>query len=439
MAEALAQSTSNPMKRVVGNRDFSLLWTGQATSMLGDQFYAIAGAWLVLNLTGDPLALGMVMALGGIPRVVFTVLGGAITDRVSPRMVMLLSDTLRLGLAGLLTLQVFTGTLQVWMVYIYSLVFGALGGVFQPAAMSMPPHLVPAEDLQAGNSIMQGSTQLIGFLGPALAGGLIAAFPSQNTGVGLAIAFDAFTFVVSVVTLWMMRGGSAKAFPPAAGKTSMFQTIWEGIRFMYKDPVLRLSFVLLAVANFAFAGPFIVGIPYLANIRFAEGAAAFGLVTAGYAGGNLLGIILSGTLPRPGRSAIKILMVVMFAAFAIGTAALGWIDQTWLAMADLFVLGALNGYLAIFLITGVQRNTPREMMGRLMSLMLLMGLIFMPISQAIAGVVLRWNVAALFLGAGGLLAACTIFLLRPEVGNLFTAKFAADEGTGVQIGEKIVG
>jgi MFS family permease len=117
MAEAtqtIAQPTVSPMKRALGIHDFLLLWIGQATSMLGDQFQNIAGAWLVLKLTGDPLALGAVLAVGGIPRAIFTIIGGAVTDRISPRKIMLSTDLIRLGLMTLMAVQVFTGTLQIF-------------------------------------------------------------------------------------------------------------------------------------------------------------------------------------------------------------------------------------------------------------------------------------------------------------------------------------
>ena len=132
MTDIVVQPAANPMKRVLAVRDFFLLWVGQSTSLLGDQFHTIAGAWLVLKLTGDPLALGTVLALGGIASAIFTVIGGAITDRVSPRKVMLIADVIRLLLSALLATQVFTGTLQVWMIYVYSLVEGMVAGVFAP-------------------------------------------------------------------------------------------------------------------------------------------------------------------------------------------------------------------------------------------------------------------------------------------------------------------
>ncbi len=430
MAVAVAQPVNNPMKRVFGIRDFSLLFAGQSTSLLGDQFYSIAGAWLVLRLTGDPLALGLVIALGTLPRAVFTLIGGAITDRVSPRQVMLFSDIIRLFLTALMAVQIFTGTLQVWMIYGYSLVFGIVGGVFAPASMSMAPSLVPSEDLHAGNSVMQGSMQLIGFVGPAVAGALIAAFPRQNIGVGLAIAFDALTFIVSVITLWMMRAGRQVTTSAAtAPRASVWASIREGLGYMLKDPALRVMFILIAIANFAFGGPVLVGIPFLANTRFPEGAAAYGLIISGYAGGNLLGIILCGALPKLKQGLLKVFLVGMFLLFAAGTASLAWIGKSWLAFAVMLVMGILNGYLSIMLITGLQRNTPREMLGRIMSMVLLANLVFMPLSQTIAGAVLRWNVPALFVGAGVLMALCAVYLAVPKIGSLLTAQLASNQTT----------
>lgn len=425
MEQTISESISNPMKRVLAIRDFFLLWTGQSTSLLGDQFNNIAMAWLVLKLTGDPLALGTVLAVGGIASAIFTAIGGAITDRISPRRVMLASDSIRLCLSALLAIQVFTGTLEVWMIYVYSLLGGIVSGVFAPASMSIAPRLVPEEDLQTGNSVMQGSMQLIRFVGPAAAGALIAAFPKENMGVGIAMAFDALTFIASIVTLWMMKTGG-ELITHEKSESNVWESILDGIRYMVRDPFLRTLFVLLVVANFAFGGTILVGVPYLADTRFPGGAVAFGVIMSGYAGGNLLGILLSGALPKITGRWVKILMVVMFLMFGIGIGALAWINITWLAALDLFILGVLNGYLGIMLITGLQRNTPKEMMGRLMSMIILASMGLMPLSQAISGAVLKWNVSFLFLGAGILLLLCTLYLINPRINNLLSAQLAED-------------
>ena len=425
MADTIAQPVvaTNPMKRVLAIRDFLLLWIGQGTSLLGDQFHFIALSWLVLKMTGDPLALGTVMAVGGIPRAIFTLVGGAITDRISPRRVMLVSDAIRLFISALLAAQALTGTLQVWMIYVYSIVVGVVSGAFAPASMSITPHLVPSDDLQAGNSLMQGSMQLISFVGPAAAGAMIALFPDEKVGVALAMAFDALTFIVSVVTLWMMKAGSEVIAAQKAESFNVFGSIRDGIAFMFKDPALRAMFILIAVANFAFGGPVIVGVPYLADTRFVEGAVAFGLIMSGYAGGNFLGILLSGALPKLSQNLMKVFMVVMFAAFGAGLGALAWINVTVTAVVDMFIMGVLNGYLSILLITGLQRNTPKEMLGRLMSMVLLANLGLVPLSQAISGAMLRLDIPVLFLVAGGMLLACAVYLCVPGVNSLLTSRF----------------
>jgi MFS family permease len=172
-----ATSTTNPMARVMSLRDFRLLFAGATTSLLGDQFALIATPWLVLKMTGDPLMLGIVLALEGIPRAVFMLLGGAITDRISPRLVMFIADVIRFGLTTLMAFAVLTGTVQVWMLYAFGLGFGLVAGFAIPAENSIVPMLVDEKDLQAGNSIMMGITQLCGFVGPTVAGVVIAFFP----------------------------------------------------------------------------------------------------------------------------------------------------------------------------------------------------------------------------------------------------------------------
>lgn len=423
MSVPLSQPSTNPLRAVLHMRDFMLLWIGQATSMLGDQFHSIAGAWLILKITGDPLALGTVLAVGGIARAVFTVIGGAVTDRLSPRRVMLAADVIRLGLSGLLAAQIFTGTLQVWMLYLYALVGGAVGGFFGPASMSIVPRLLADQNLQAGNSLTQGSSQLIGFIGPAVAGGLIAAFKDVTLGVGIAIAFDALTFIVSIITLWSMRAGGEVLQPGQPVRLAeVFKSVGAGLRYMFTDPVLRLMFVIVAVANLSFGGSIGVGIPYLADTRFAEGAAAYGIIVAGYSGGNLLGLLLAGALPKLSRRRLQLFMIGMFAFFGVGIAALGWISVTWLATLDLFIAGVLNGYISILLITGLQRSTPPEMLGRMMSMLLLANMSLMPLAQALAGGLLRWNGLALFVISGALLLLVSVYLVIPRVGSLLSAQ-----------------
>src|SRR5512134_1993896 len=119
-----AEIKTSPFKEVWGNRNFRLLWIGEAVSVLGDHFYMIALPWLVLQLTADALAMGTVLALSAIPRALLMLVGGALTDRFSPRTLMLASNAVRFVLVSSLTGLIFAGLVEMWMIYILAIFFG---------------------------------------------------------------------------------------------------------------------------------------------------------------------------------------------------------------------------------------------------------------------------------------------------------------------------
>lgn len=399
----MTHTTTNPMLRALSIRDFRLLWLGGSISMLGSQFSLIALPWLVLQLTGDPLALGIVLALAGLPRALFILVGGAITDRFSPRNILLICDWINVAMSGMVAILVFTGLMQVWMLYIFSLITGLLAGFVIPAANIIVPALVPEEDLQAGNSIFMGSQQLVGFVGPALAGIIIGAYAQSTLGIVVAFAFDAVTFAVSAIALWMMRGGRTQR----ASTSSTGETIWRSIRaaavYLFNHDGLKFMFTIMAAVNFLFTGPLLVGIPVLAAQRLPEGAAAFGLLMSASAGGNLAGYILAGMLPKPSGRSLSILIVALLAGFGAVLASFGWVTLTWVDFVLLLLLGIGNGYIGLVMFTWMQQRTPREMLGRVMSMIMFASMGLMPLSQALSGAISRWDLTVLFGVSGGLI------------------------------------
>ncbi len=404
-----ATPVGNPMRRVLRLRDFRLLWIGQATSLLGDHFHFIAVSWLVLQLTNDPLALGTVLALGGVPRALFTLIGGAITDRFSPRAVMLASDSIRLALTLLMAVLVLTDTMQVWMFYAFALSFGVVSGFFMPASMAILPSITPATELQGGNALMQGASRLVSALGPMLAGGAIAwvahfaagAENAEQLGVGLALLLDVATFAVSVMTLWLIQARPAPRPQEETGVQGVWASLREGLRYAWQHPLLRTLLILIAAVNVLLTGPLLVGIPVLADARLPEGAAAFGLIMGAFAGGSLLGIILAGMV-RSTR-ATGVLAVLLVAIFGVGMIAMSRITVAWVGAVIMALLGLVDGFLSVRLITYLQRRTPAALLGRIMSLMLFANIGLAPLSQALAGALSRYTLDGLFIGAGAVL------------------------------------
>jgi MFS family permease len=412
-----AHPKEGPLRRVMSLRDFRLLFFGTATSLLGDQFALIATPWLVLQLTGDPLALGVVLALEGFPRAAFILIGGAVTDRFAPRRVMLTCDFVRFVLTALMAAIVLTGTVQMWMVYGFALGFGLVAGFAIPAEQSMVPMLVGDDDLQAGNSLIMGVTQLAGFVGPSVAGAAIAGFSESMLGIGLAFLVDAATFAVSTACLWLIRGATKTTDDPAAG--TLWKSIGEGIRYLWRDEALRLLFLVLIAVNFFVVGPLLVGIPVLSHERLPQGAMAFGLLMGAFSVGNLVGYLLAGSFDRPSGRVIRAVIIVVLVTFGVVIGSLGFIIQMWLDGGLLLLLGIGNGYLAIILFTWIQIRVSKTMLGRMMSLVTFSSIGLVSVSQAVSGAVGKWNLDFLFVTAGVLVLAMTAWTaLHPSLAVL---------------------
>src|SRR5262245_59257355 len=267
--EANVQKPASPLSV----RNFRLLWIGEGVSLLGDQFYLIALPWLVLQLTGSALALGTILALASIPRAVFMLVGGAFVDRFSPRSVLIWSNFARFVLVALLSALVLTNTIRIEMLYVFALAFGLADAFYYPASTAIVPQVLPEDQLQAGNSFVQGTAMLSLFLGPVLAGGLIALLGNAATtggtpgmqGIGIAFGIDTLSFVASLVTLFMMRIPSTAKHD--AEEQNVLESIKEGFTYVWSQRILRVFFLLIVAINFLVLGPVTVGIPVLADKR----------------------------------------------------------------------------------------------------------------------------------------------------------------------------
>ena len=182
------------------HRDFRVLWTGMAVSLVGDGIFIVAMAWEAYSLWNSPYALALVGIGGTIPTVLFLLPGGVVSDRFDRRSVMLWADALR-GLAvGALAVLAFASVLRLWELVALVGVYGIGTAFFTPAFDAIVPDLLPADDLAAANALDQFVRPIAFRLaGPAIGGVLVAA------GTGIAFAVDAASFAVSGVAVLLMR------------------------------------------------------------------------------------------------------------------------------------------------------------------------------------------------------------------------------------------
>ncbi len=300
-APAVGAITRVPLLAPLSIRDFRLVWFGESISYLGDQFQIVALSWLVLGLTGSGFALGMILIAAAIPRGTFLLLGGALSDRVAPRDLALVSNILRAVVTVIVAGLVLGGRIEIWQLAGAGIVFGTVDAVFLPAINTLVPRLVPVDRLASANAALQGMIQLVGTIGPAVAGLAIAVI-----GIGGAIVVDAISFALAAYALWFVRGGSRPALPESPvtdelPRGSLWAAMSDGARSILGDPIIRATVILLTAANLAFTGPVVVGIPWLVLIRAGGDAAALGLLMASFGAGMFGGVVLAGSVRRPRR------------------------------------------------------------------------------------------------------------------------------------------
>jgi MFS family permease len=400
-----------PLWQPLALRDFRLLWFGQSVSLLGDQFYLVALPWLTLQLTGSSLALGTVLMTAAIPRAVFMLVGGAVSDRFSPRTLMLVSNVIRAVVVALITGLVWQHAIQLWHLYLFALVFGLVDAFFYPAFMSIVPLLVNKDRLEAGNALLGGTAQLSGLIGPAPAGLLISA-----VGLGAAFAVNTATFTFAALMFLLMRTGNRSVDPQQDDQikrsepvtaTGLIRSIHEGLRYAWHDPVTRGMLFMVAAIDFSFVGPFIVGVASLANRHFAGGATAFGTMLSTWGGGALLGAIIAGSIGRPRRRGVLLLTICGILGPLL--ALIGFAPNVVWACIVIGAMGSGAGFLNVVSMAWLQGKTEPQMLGRVMSLVMFASQGLAPFSYAIAGALADLHVTIMFAAAGAIIVLATAF------------------------------
>jgi MFS family permease len=411
--------------------NFSLFWFGEMISVIGDHISLIAFPWLVLQMTDSAALTGLVFAVQGVPRAALMLAGGALVDRTSPRLVILITNGLRMLLVLSLAYMIHQDTVQVGTVFILAFAFGVADAFFYPASTSILPSLVSRDELQAGNAIIQTTLHLGMTLGPVLAALIIAGevssvshqefdataidgYAADREGLARAFLIDGLTFGLSFLSLLFVK---VRPLEDESDEPSMslYNEIKTAILWVVSIPAVRLGFLGMAVIHFFFMPMVFVGIPVWAKMRFVEGAYVYGLVTAAFGAGALIGAISSAYVSSPGD---KKLVPYMFWAYVFSGSTLGLIiiyDAYWWAMALFFISGVFEAFFYVHFTTWLQKLTPEHLLGRVMSVLMLMSMGLLPIADAIMGFAIDFSLEITMLASAGLLMVfCTIVALNPQ-------------------------
>ncbi len=384
---------------------FRRFWIGATISLFGDQFYLVALPWLVLQLTGSGLALGTILMVAAIPRAVFMLVGGAASDRVSPRKVMITTGIARTILVAAVAELVYLHLLKLWHLYLLAGAFGFADAFSYPAAMALLPSLVSLDRLPAANALFGSSAQLSTTAGPAPAGWTV-----KRWGIAAAFAIDAVSFLFVIGALLMIPDPPA---PPPGSRRAMGKAIWEGLRHVAQDPPMRALMLVIAAMNFGVTGPLVVGLAAMGKLRFGS-AAVFGILLSAMAGGGLVGTLLPAVLPRQ-RHRGPLLLGFCFVMGA-GMAAIGFLHHVVAIAAVLAVVGVGSGLVGVHLQAWFQARVDRALLGRVMSVLMFAVIGLVPISYVMAGALIQVNLTLMFEVSAAILLVVTVFAaLDPSV------------------------
>jgi MFS family permease len=396
--------------RPLRHRDFRLLWTGLAVSLIGSGLWLVALAWQVIELGGGPTELSLVTALYSVGLLAFVLVGGIAADRLPQRLVMLAADLVRAAILLVLGWLSLTGDLRIWHLAAGGLVVGAGEAFFIPSYTAILPHLLPESELLAANGL-EGTLRPLAqqATGPVLGGVAVAALSP-----GVAILTGGLTYLVSAGCLLAMNVRSAKGAPSAPGLASVFADLREGFGYVRRTSWLWATLLFALALVLFIVGPLEVLLPFAIRDNLGGGADEYGLALAAFGVGGAAGALAISSRRLPRR--YLTVMILMWGLGSLPFAIVGVAEALWVMFAALFVVGAT--YTAAMVIWGtlLQRRVPDGLRGRVSSLDFFVSLALMPVSMAIAGPAgAAFGLAAVFLVAGFvpvLLAAAAILVPR---------------------------
>jgi MFS family permease len=358
------------------HRDFRRLWSGMTLSLVGDGAFLVAMTWQVYILSNAPTALSFVGIAMSVPTIVLLLVGGAVSDRVDRRRVMVAADLVRAGAVGLLALLTLTGGVALWHVVALCAIYGAATAFFNPAFDAIVPDVLPAAELAQANALDQ-LVRPIAFrlAGPALGGWLVASI-----GAGSAFALDAATFLVSAAAVSSLR---YRRSDDARSAASIVQEVREGFAFVRAHTWLWGTLVSAAFAYMAFMGPTEVLLPYLVKNDLGGSASDLGLVFAAGGLGAILSAVMCGARGLPRRDITC--MYLFWTAATLSIAGYGLARASWQLMVACFMFNVLETAGTIIWATAKQRHVPPNLLGRVSSFDWLISIGLLPLSFALTG------------------------------------------------------
>jgi Na+/melibiose symporter-like transporter len=356
LADAAGQFARPSGTRLLHNRHFNIFWAGQTLSAIGDAVALIAIPLLVLQVTGSVAQMGLVTATVGVGTIIAGIIAGPIADRVDRRRFMIGCDLARMGVYAVIPIGWWLAGPQLALIYLTAGCGAFVGMCFSVTSITAVANLVDADQVTDANGRLQASFACASIVGPVLAGVLAARF-----GPATALGVDALSFAFSALSLACLRLRSAMARRPDAPRERRITELLAGVRFLWRQPVLRALTFMIAGFSFLTLGALDLFVYYLTH-DLGQNDRAVGLVFSIASTGAIAG----GLLAAPARRRWGFGVCYLGSAIIEGIVLAGiGLAPTIAAMLPLVV-----GFTFLEILKGVnsiavrQQVTPDHLLGR---------------------------------------------------------------------------
>jgi MFS family permease len=407
--------------RALRHRNYRLFFAGQAISLVGTWMQQVAQGWLVLQLTHDPLWLGLVSLAQFGPVILLGLFGGVIADQLPKRKTLMATQTVAMILAFVLFGLTALHIVEVWHVMVLAALLGIANAFDMPARQSFAVEMVGRDDVANAVGLNSALFNASRILGPASAGLLIGAFD-----ISIAFLINGLSFIAVIVSYLAMRDSELRDVPqnPRPHNWSeVVETLAEGARYVRSTPVVLLAVTIVGLSA-TFGMNFSVLVPPLADNVLNVGASGFGFLMAASGVGSTLAALWVAFQRRPGPRPIA------FGAIALGLGSIVLAVSTSfpLSLAAMAVAGAGGIAMAVSANTTIQLAVPDQLRGRVMSVYTTTFSASVPAGGLLMGAIASaWGVPlSLFIGAvlclavgtGGWMWLGRIEAARPRVARV---------------------
>ena len=335
-------------------------WFGQIGSLVGTWMQSVALPWLVLDLGGSPLQLGLVMAFLFGPSMFIAPLGGVLADRVDKRRTLIIVNAVAMVQATTLFVLAFSGAVEIWHVYLLALVAGVVSSIEMPVRQAFVADLVPRDDLVNAIALSSTSFNLSRVIGPAIAGVTIAAFGVwSNFGINAVSYLSVLIGLVRIDPAGMHAMGRPARFP------SIRASLAEGLRYARSTPTVLWPLVLLG-GTAALAMNFQTLLPLFTRDALGMDSGGYGAIYAAMGFGSLLGSLALAY--ATGQRPLVRLIIGGGAAFLALAFALGFVRMPAVAFVLVVGIGLASMLMVNTINVTIQNSVPDALRGRVMSL-----------------------------------------------------------------------